>query len=253
MPDYKEYQSPFSWRYGSKAMRQLWSEHNKRVTWRKVWVALAEVQSNFGLVTLDQVVDLKAHMFDIDMQRSDEIEAQIQHDLMSELKTFSGQCPSGGRILHLGATSTDIEDNADALRLRTSLELILGELRHVLLLLCDLIQNWADTPLMAFTHLQPAEPSTMGYRFAMYAQDLLADYKASQIALKELRGKGFKGAVGTRASYADLVGIRHLDEFESQLSELLGLNFFPVTSQTYPRRQDYVIISLLAGIGTTLY
>ena len=253
MPDYEVYQSPFSWRYGSISMRQLWSEYNKRVTWRKIWVALAEVQSEFNLVTQEQVTDLKAHVFDIDMLRTSEIEAEIQHDLMAELKTFAEQCQSGGRILHLGATSMDIEDNADVLRLRASLALIQEELRQLLLILCNHIQTWADTPLMAFTHLQPAEPSTLGYRFAMYAQDLLADYKALQSAISELRGKGFKGAVGTRASYAELIGIGQLDDFESQLSKKLDLKFFPVTSQTYPRRQDYVIVSLLAGLGACLY
>jgi len=253
MPDFEVYQSPFSWRYGSNSMRQLWSEHNKRVNWRRVWVALAEVQSGFGLVTPEQVAELKIHMFDIDMDRSIEIEAEIQHDLMAELKTFAEQCPSGGRILHLGATSMDIEDNADVLRLRASLSLIKEELRQLLFIFCDLIQTWADTPLMAFTHLQPAEPSTLGYRFAMYAQDLLTDYTALESALDELRGKGFKGAVGTRASYAELIGLDHLDDFESRLSEKLDLKFFPVTSQTYPRRQDYVIVSLLAGLGACLY
>jgi adenylosuccinate lyase len=253
MTDFEVYQSPFSWRYGSNSMRQLWSEHNKRITWRRVWVALAEVQSEFNLVSTEQVAELKAHMFDIDMLRTSEIEAEIQHDLMAELKTFAEQCPSGGRILHLGATSMDIEDNADVLRLRASLVLIKDELRELLLILCDKIETWADTSIIAFTHLQPAEPSTLGYRFAMYAQDLLSDYKALEHALGELRGKGFKGSVGTRASYAELIGIEHLDDFESRLSEKLDLEFFPITSQTYPRRQDYVIVSLLAGLGACLY
>lgn len=216
-------------------------------------MALAEVQSGFGLVTLDQVAELKMHMLDIDMLRTSEIETEIQHDLMAELKTFAEQCPTAGRLLHLGATSMDIEDNADVLRLRESLSLIQTELRQLLLILCNQIQTWADTPIIAFTHLQPAEPSTLGYRFAMYAQDLLADYQALEIARGELRGKGFKGAVGTRASYAELIGIHQLKAFESHLSEKLDLKFFPVTSQTYPRRQDYIIVSLLAGLGACLY
>jgi len=216
-------------------------------------VILAEVQSEFGLVTPEQVADLKGHMNDIDMVRSTEIEAEIQHDLMAELKTFAEQCPLGGRILHLGATSMDIEDNADVIRLRESLTLIQQELGQLLLVFCDLIEKWADTPLMAFTHLQPAEPSTLGYRFAMYAQDLLADYQALQTMRDELRGKGFKGAVGTRASYSELIGTGRLDEFETRLSEKLGIKFFPITSQTYPRRQDYLVVSLLAGLGACLY
>ena len=253
MTDFEIYQSPFSWRYGSESMQQLWSEHNKRITWRRVWVALAEVQSGYGLVTEKQVADLKAHMFDIDIPRASEIEVEIKHDLMAELRTFAEQCPIGGGILHLGATSMDIEDNADVLRLQASLALIEKELRQLLLILSDHIQKWADTPLIAFTHLQPAEPSTLGYRFALYAQDLLADFKALQFTQIDLRGKGFKGAVGTRASYAELIGNGQLENFESQLSEKLNLKFFPVTSQIYPRRQDYVIVSLLAGLGASLY
>jgi adenylosuccinate lyase len=253
MPDFNNYQSPFSWRYGSKAMRSLWSEIHKRKTWRKVWVALAEVQVGFGLVNLEQVADLKAHMDDINMARSMEIETEIQHDLMAELKTYAEQSPLGGCILHLGATSMDIEDNADVLRLRESLNLVLQELRQLLLDLCHLVEKWADTPLMAFTHLQPAEPSTLGYRFAMYAQDLQADYCLIKNTRDDLRGKGFKGAVGTRASYAELIGTDQLEEFETRLSKKLDLNFFPITSQTYPRRQDYVVISALAGLSTCLY
>lgn len=254
MPDFEVYQSPFSWRYGSNSMRQIWSESNKRKTWRKIWLALAKVQSNFGLVTSGQISELESHINDIDFPRSAEIEREIHHDLMAELKTFAEQCPLASRILHLGATSMDIEDNADVLRLRDSLELVLGELIQVINDLGLLIDEHADTPLMAFTHLQPAEPSTLGYRFATYAQDLLADYYSLQvIQKKELLGKGFKGAVGTRASYGELIGIERLDDFEKQLSGELGLDFFTITTQTYPRRQDYVIISAMAGVGACIY
>ena len=116
MPDFDTYLSPFTWRYGTQAMRRLWSETNKRLLWRQLWVALAEVQSEFGLVTLDQVADLRRHMQEINIPHALEIETETQHDLMSELQTFAGQCPQGGGIIHFGATSSDIEDNADALR-----------------------------------------------------------------------------------------------------------------------------------------
>ena len=253
MPDFEIYQSPFSWRYGSRSMRRLWSETNKRLIWRKIWVVLAEVQAGFGLVTQEQVADLTSRMNDIDLPRSIEIETEIQHDLMAELKTFAEQCPLGGGILHLGATSTDIEDNTDVIRQQAGLDLILGELKSLLLRLCQLIEAWAETPTMAYTHLQPAEPSTLGYRFAFYAQDLLADYSTIKEIRKDLKGKGFKGAVGTRASFADLVGLERLDQFESQISTKLGLKFFPITSQTYPRRQDLLVVSSLAGLGASLY
>ncbi len=253
MSNFNTYLSPFTWRYGTPAMRRLWSEANKRLLWRQIWSALAEVQSEFGLVTPDQAADLRAHMTEIDLPRALEIEAEIQHDLMAEVRVFADQCRAGGGIIHLGATSMDIEDNADALRLRAALDLLLESLSALLRTLSLLIEKWADTPLMAFTHLQPAEPSTLGYRLALYGQDLLHDYQAINHQRSAVKGKGFKGAVGTSAAYADLIGAANLDEFEQKLSEKLGLPFFPVTSQVYPRKQDYEIISALAGLGASLY
>lgn len=252
-PDYENYLSPFSWRYASAEMRGLWSEAHKRRLWRMIWAALAEVQATFGLVSSDQAADLRAHVDDVDVVRALEIEAEIHHDLMAELKAFAEQCPLGGGIIHLGATSTDIEDNTDALRIRQSLDLIVVHLKRLLLIFSDLVDRWADAPLMAFTHLQPAEPSTLGYRLAQYAQDLLTDWENLQRARADVRGKGFKGAVGTTASYAELLGVENLGEFETRLSSQLGLPFYPVTTQTYPRKQEYQVISALAGLGGSLY
>jgi adenylosuccinate lyase len=252
--DYSSYFSPFSWRYGSAEMRQIWSENNKRLLWRSLWVALAEVQTEYGLVTAEQTANLRAHMNQLDVSRALEIEAEIQHDLMAELKTFAEQAPVGGPILHLGATSMDIEDNADALRLRQSLELVMVKLDELLRLLAEKILAYADQPLIAFTHLQPAEPSTLGYRLAMYAQDLLMDREQLSRARRDLKGKGFKGAVGTSASYAELLGgPEKLAEFEACLSTRLGLPFFPITGQVYPRKQDYHVVNALAGLGSSLY
>jgi adenylosuccinate lyase len=253
MPDFDTYLSPFTWRYGTPVMRRLWSETNKRLLWRQLWVTLAEVQSEYGLVKLEQATDLRSHMTEINLPRSLEIEAEIQHDLMAEVRAFSEQCPVGGGIIHLGATSMDIEDNTDALRLRTGLELLLQSLSSLLRTLGLLIEKWADTPLMAFTHLQPAEPSTLGYRLALYGQDLLQDYQVIKNQALGIKGKGFKGAVGTSASYAELLGVEELAGFERKLSKKLGLLFFPIASQVYPRKQDYEVISALAGLGASLY
>lgn len=253
MPDYSIYQSPFTWRYGSEAMRQIWSEENKRRLWRQIWVALAEVQMDYGLVQPEQVDELRRKSGQIDIQRSLEIEAEIHHDLMAELKAYAEQCTVGGGVLHLGATSTDIEDNADALRLRQSLDLTIRNTGDMLSLLAGLIQRWADTPLIAFTHLQPAEPSTLGYRLAVYAQDLLMDWENLRRVRAHLRGKGFKGAVGSGAAYAELVGAQNLAEFETRLSTRLGIPFFPVATQVYPRKQDYQVVCALAGVGESLY
>jgi adenylosuccinate lyase len=253
MPNFSSYLSPFSWRYGSDNMRRLWSEENKRLLWRQIWVALAETQSELGLVTQVQVFDLRAHADEVDVERSLAIEAEIHHDLMAEVKVFAEQCPVGGGIIHLGATSMDIEDNADALRIRAALDLTLATLTQVLARFADLIEQYADTPVIAFTHLQPAEPTTLGYRLAMYAQDLLEDFEEIREQRVAIRGKGFKGAVGTSASYAELLGADRLADFEKRLSEKLDLPFFPIASQTYPRRQDFTVVNALASLAASLY
>lgn len=253
MNDYATYLSPFTWRYGTNAMRRLWSEQEKRRLWRRLWVALARVQAEFGLVSAEQAADLHAHMDEIDIPRALEIEAEIQHDLMAEVRLFAEQCPLGGGIIHLGATSMDVEDNADALRLRAALDLVIESLAGLLRLLAGLIEKYADTPLMAFTHLQPAEPTTLGYRLALYGQDLLEDHQALKARRAAIRGKGFKGAVGTSASYADLIGAENLPAFEERLSEELDLPFYAVAAQVYPRRQDFEVIAALAGLGASLY
>jgi adenylosuccinate lyase len=253
MTDFETYQSPFSWRYGSKAMRRLWSEHEKRRLWRQLWVALAETEVEFGLVSAEQAADLRAHMDEIDLSRALAIEEEIKHDLMAEVRTFAEQATTGGGIIHLGATSMDVEDNVDALRLRAALDLTLEALAALLRTLALLTDKWVAAPLIAFTHLQPAEPSTLGYRFAQYAQELLEDYKRIKAERIEIRGKGFKGAVGTGASYAELIGVDNLAVFEQKLSTRLGLPFYPIATQTYPRKQDYTVVAALAGLGQSLY
>lgn len=247
------YLSPFSWRYSSNEMREIWSEVQKRRVWRRIWTVIAEVQSEFGLITPDQVADLRNHMNDIDISRSLEIENEIRHDVMAEVRAFAEQCPEGGGVIHLGMTSMDIVDNADVLRVCDSLDLVLNKLRQLLRLSAETITRWADLPVMGFTHLQPAEPSTLGYRFAQYGQDLLGDWENLKRIRKGILGKGFTGAVGTSASYADLIGRDNLTEFQNRVAKRLNLTFFPVTTQTYTRKQDYEVSCALAGLGATLY
>jgi adenylosuccinate lyase len=251
--DHTSFQSPFSWRYASNEMRFIWSENNKRQLWRRIWVALAEAQSRFGLVTPGQVADLKAHADQIDMERALQIEAEIKHDLMAEVKTYAEQCPIGGGIIHLGATSMDVEDNADALRVRASLDLIIAALKPLLQTVATQIARYADVPTMAFTHLQPAEPTTVGYRLAQVAQDLLTDYAELLRVRGAIKGKGFKGAVGTAASYIELLGTSvDYDDLETHIMEALDLEAFEVATQTYPRKQDWLVLNTLAGLAMTL-
>lgn len=250
---YENYLSPFTWRYGSREMRAIWSEAHKRRLWRRIWAALAEIQAEFGLVTPEQAADLRAHQEEIDVEGALQIEAEIHHDVMAEIRTFAGQCSVGRGIIHLGMTSMDVVDNADALRVQQSLGLILARLKDLLDSACVLVERWADTPVMAFTHLQPAEPTTLGYRLAQYAQDLFMDWRNLHRVRKGIRGKGLKGAVGTGASFADLLGAENFAALESRFSEMLGLPFFLVTTQTYPRKQDYEVVCALAGLGASVY
>jgi len=247
--------SPFTWRYGSQEMRALWSQVHRRLLWRRVWVALATVQHRAGLVTPEQLADLRAHQDDVDLARAAEIEAEIHHDLMAELRTFAEQCPVGGGILHLGATSADVEDNADVLCIREALVLLIERLCALLADLADRIEAHADWACIGFTHLQPAEPTTVGYRLAVYGQDLLEDLHELRRLHKHILGKGIKGAVGTGAAYAQLLeGTRMTPaELEAGVMAELGLHAFPVATQVYPRKQDYRLLAVLAGLAVSLY
>jgi len=257
---YDLFESPFSTRYGSDAMRRVWSERHKRLLWRRLWTALAAAQADLGLVRPEQAADVRAHAADVDdasIARALEIEHEIRHDLMAEVRAFAEQCPIGGGIIHLGATSMDIEDNADALRLGEALDLILASLRGLLAALADQVERYADLAVMAFTHLQPAEPTTLGYRLAQTLQDLLMDLDALEACRAGVRGKGFKGAVGTSASYRALLAIAAPsapgDDIERRVMAAIGLEAFPVATQTYPRKQDWLIVNGLAGLAQSLY
>ncbi len=257
MFDYETYLSPLTWRYGSDEMRHVWSEGHRRRLWRRIWVALAEAQAEYGLVTPEQVADLRAHADDVDIAHTLEIEAEIKHDVMSEVKAYAEQCPVGGGIIHLGATSMDVKDNAAVLRQRDALDLLLRKLRGLLADLADLVKARADQACMGFTHLQPAEPTTVGYRLAQLGLDLLLDLAELERVRAGLKGKGFKGATGTSASYNQLLeslpGRPPAAEFEAKVLQRLALDAFPVTTQTYPRKQDWLVLNAVAGLAGSLY
>jgi adenylosuccinate lyase len=259
MFDHKTYLSSLTWRYGSDQMRRLWSEEYKRLLWRRIWVALAEAQAEFGLVAATQAADLRAHVEDVRIDRTLEIEAEIKHDVMAEIRAFAEQCPIGGGIIHLGATSMDIEDNADALRLREAFDLLLEKLRALLAQLAELIEARADQACMAYTHLQPAEPTTVGYRLAQYGLDLLIDLEELHRVRHGLRGKGIKGATGTSASFTQLLSSAsdvpraQASDLEARVMAKLGLDAFPAATQTYPRKQDWLALNALAGLAGSLY
>lgn len=256
MFDHESYLSPFTWRYGSAEMRRVWSEAHRRLLWRRIWVALAEEQAAAGLVTADEAADLRAHAEQVDLRRAHQIEAEIQHDLMAEVHAFAEQCPVGGRIIHLGATSMDVKDNAEVLLLREALDLLLARLGEALDMLAARIEERAGQACIGFTHLQPAEPTTIGYRLAQYGQDLLADLEELRRVRGALKAKGFKGATGTSASFAQLLAGTAgttARSFEAQVLARLDLEAFVVCSQTYPRKQDWHVLNALAGLAGSLY
>jgi adenylosuccinate lyase len=247
--------SPFSWRYGSPEMRQIWSEVHKRRLMRRVWVALATAQQRAGLVTAAQVADLQAQVDTVDIERALVIEQETRHDVMAEIRTYAEQCPLGGGIIHWGATSADITDNVDVLRLREAAVLLESRVVTLLSRLADRITATAHLPVMAYTHIQPAEPTTLGYRLAVYAQDLLADLEDLRSTITGLRGKGLKGAVGTQAGYQELLAGSDMSalEMEAQAMAMLNLPYFPIATQTYSRQQDLRVQNVLAGIAASLH
>ncbi len=252
------WRSPLSTRYGPPTMLRHWGERNKRRAWRNVWHALARAQHEVGLVSAEQLADIAAHVGDIDVEAALAIEDVIKHDLVAELRVFAAQCDAHGHgaggVLHLGATSMDIEDNADVRRISKSLGLIIGRLEAMLMGLADRIDATADIATMGFTHLQPAEPTTLGYRFAQFAQDLVEDYGALTAVRDGLRGKGLKGACGTSASYVELLGdVAKARQLEARVMHHLGLTPYPVATQTYPRKQDFVVVNALASLAQSFY
>ena len=244
--------SPLTWRYGSSEMKEIWSERNKRLLLRKVWIALASAQNRAGIVSDAQLDDLKAHASDIDIERALEIEGVIHHDLMAEIKTFAEQCKVGGGIIHLGATSMDVLDNADALRLKQALSLILGKVRALRSAFADKVRKYADLPCMAFTHIQSAEVTTVGCRLALVVQDL--DSCISELEGLEIKGKGMKGAVGTRASYDALLSGTGMSarEMDDAVMAELGIGAFDGATQVYPRTQDLRVMHVLDSLSCVL-
>jgi adenylosuccinate lyase len=252
--DETRYASPFSWRYGRAELRELFSERERRRLWRAVWVALARSQERSGLLSKAEVDDLAAHQNEIDLEAALAVEREIGHDLMAEIRVFASQATIGGPKLHLGATSMDVEDTVEIYRMRRALGLI-GESLHALLAAFAVrIEQYHDLVCMGYTHLQPAEPTTVGYRLAIYAADLLIDEQQFRTAYDALAAKGIRGAVGTSASFERLLrgsGRRARDQEDDVLAHF-DLVASDVSTQTYARKLDYLLLAALAGLGASL-
>ncbi len=233
-------------------MRHIFSEENKYKLWRKIWVELARAQNKEGLISKEELSDLEKHQEDLDIERIWEIEKDTRHDVVAAIKEFAEKARVGGGKIHLGATSMDINDNAETIRISEALKLIEKQLKDLLKVFGKQITKYSGFICMGYTHLQAAEPTTLGYRLAFYAQDLLLDLELLEFVKKNLKAKGMKGAVGTSASYIKLLNKEKAEEMELDVLGRLGLSGFDITNQTSPRKIEVWTSDLLSSIAQSL-
>ncbi len=252
--DFSTYLSPLTWRYGSEEMRKIFSERHKYELWHKIWIALAEAQHQAGLVSKEELEDLKNNEKNIDIEKIFELEKDTKHDVVAAIKEYADKTKVGGGKIHLGATSMDIVDNADMLRMLEALGIVEKKVVVILNLLADKINEYSDFPCLGYTHLQPAEPTTVGYRLSFYAQDLLTAYEFIQFAKKNIKGKGMKGAVGTAASYKELLKDKSISvgQLETKVMKSLGINSVLISGQVYPRLFDFIVLNALVMVTSAL-
>lgn len=252
------YESPLGSRYASREMLYLFSPDNKFITWRKLWVALAEAEKELGLPITDaQIASLKEHVNDIDYDAARAYEERVRHDVMAHVRAYADQCDcNAGAILHLGATSCYLTDNTDALILRDALKLIRGKLLEALRRLRAFALQYKDLPQLGLTHLQPAQPVTVGKRACLWMQDFLMDVEDLDHALSTVKLLGSKGTTGTQASFLDLFDgdSEKVLDLEKRIAKKMGLEaVYPVSGQTYPRKLDSRILAVLSGIAQSAY
>jgi len=251
------YQSPLGVRYASKEMNALFSSQNKHSTWRRMWVTLAQAEMELGLpISEEQIAELSNNIDNIDFDKVDEYERQLRHDVMAHIHAYGDQCPKARPIIHLGATSCLITDNSDIVILRDALHILQKKLVTVIKKLSDTAKKYQYLPCLSFTHFQPAQPTTLGKRMTLWLQDFLLDLGDLEFRLKNLRLLGIKGATGTQASFLNLFEGDHekVCKLESLICQRLGFGKpFPVTGQTYSRKQDVQILQVLSGIATTAH
>lgn len=252
--DYSTFLSPFTWRYGSEEMRKIFSEKHKIELWRKIWVALARAQHDAGLVTKQELSDLEKNRDSFDIEEILEIEKETRHDVVAAIKEFAGKAKIGGGKIHLGATSMDIVDNTDIIKIKEALEIIEKKLINIIAIFGKLIKKYAYFPCIGYTHLQPAEPTTVGYRLAFYTQDLLITLDFIQFTKKTIKGKGMKGAVGTAASYHVLLNKNKLtvEKLEEKVMNQLGIDSVLISTQVYPRQYDFIVLCALTSLSSAL-
>ncbi len=247
------YESPLSSRYADKEMKYLFSPDMKFRTWRKLWIALAEAEMELGLpVTQEQIDELKAHQDDINYEVAIEREKIVRHDVMSHVHAYGVQCPNAKGIIHLGATSCYVGDNTDVIIMTEALKLVRNKLITVIRNLSKFADDYKALPTLAFTHFQPAQPTTVGKRATLWIQDLLMDLEDIEYQLSKAKLLGSKGTTGTQASFYELFDGDHekCKELDKKIAEKMGYQgCFSVSGQTYSRKLDSQIVNILAGIA----
>ena len=251
------YESPLCSRYASREMQRIFSPDYKFSTWRKLWVALAESEMELGLpITQAQVDEMKAHIYDINYEDAQQHEARVRHDVMAHVMAYGDLCPNARGIIHLGATSCYVTDNADILMLRDALRLVREKVVEVLRRLRGFAWEHRALPTLGFTHLQPAQLTTVGKRACLWMQDLLMDLEDIDHCLNTMRLLGNKGATGTQVSFLALFDgdSRKVDELEKRIAEKVGLSrVYPVSGQTYPRKYDSRVLSAVSAVAQSAY
>ena len=251
------YDSPLSGRYASKEMQYIFSQDKKFTTWRRLWIALAEAERELGLnITEEQIAELKEHVNDINYDVAVAREKEVRHDVMSHVYAYGVQCPKAKGIIHLGATSCYVGDNTDVIIMTEGLKLVKKKLLNVMSKLADFAEKYKALPTLAFTHFQPAQPTTVGKRATLWLMELKLDYDDICYMIDSMKLLGSKGTTGTQASFLELFDGDHekIKKIDKLIAEKMGFtDCFPVSGQTYSRKVDSRVLNVLAGIASSAH
>ena len=251
------YQSPLSERYASKEMQYIFSPDMKFRTWRRLWIALAETEKELGLdITDEQIEELKAFKDDINYEVAKKREKEVRHDVMSHVYAYGVQCPKAAGIIHLGATSCYVGDNTDIIVMTEGLKLVRKKLINVIAKLSDFAMKYKELPTLAFTHFQPAQPTSVGKRATLWIQEFMMDLEDLDYVLSTIKLLGSKGTTGTQASFLELFNGNQeiIDKIDPMIAEKMGFSdCYPVSGQTYSRKVDTRVMNVLAGIAASAH
>lgn len=254
---HQTYESPLATRYASKEISFLFSAEYKYVTWRRLWVALAKAEQSLGLdIRNEQIEELEKHLYTIDYQKAADYEKIFRHDVMAHIHAYGDLCPKAKGIIHWGATSCFVTDNGDLIQMIEGLKILRGKLVAIIRHLAAFASAHADLPCLSYTHFQPAQPTTVGKRACLWLQDFLLDLHALETELKEFRFLGVKGATGTQASFLLLFKNDHekVKKLDALVAKEMGFSkLFPISGQTYTRKQDMRIFNILTGVAASAH